>query len=205
MTSILARYLTDFGGGGAARNPTPAPVQAPLVEAAPAIDLDAVRHAACEEGRQAAEAELAARREAALSELAAHHEAEIAKLRNRYEAELAEAIARRFEAMRAELGREIGRQAAEALAPLVERKVGESMAERFADAIAAALGDAGTAKVTIRGPAYLFGYLERLPALSAIGLAHVETDDVDLSTEIDGTILATRIAALAESLAEGGR
>ncbi len=209
MTSALAHYLTDFGTGEPPRafaRPA-ADLRRPSspVEALPPVDLDAVRDEAREEGRRAAEAELRAEFETERHALSSRHEDEMARMKERYEAELAERIAQRFEAMRTELGGRIGRQAAEVLAPFVENAAREAMVRAFGAAIVEALGDPAQTVVTVRGPAYLFGYLEGLPAFGALRLEHVATEDVDLSTEIDGTALATRIADLAASLLEGGR
>lgn len=207
MTSVLARYLTDFGAGDEARSdarqPVPADALPPIDEAEPAIDVEAERRAAYEDGRQAGAEAARAEHEDRLRELAARHQDEISRLKRRYQAELAEQLARRFEAMRGELGGEIGRQAAEVLAPFVEQAIGQSMVRCFADAVVDALGDGATTSVTVRGPAYLFGFLKGLPAVASLKLEHVETEELDLSTEIDGSTLATRLKALTESLQEG--
>ncbi len=204
MTSALTRHLRDFGAREGIR-----PARTAQAEAAPSraavpetVDLEALRGEAFEEGRAAAAEHLRAEHEQALSDLAARHAEEVSALERRYQKETAASIDRRFEAMRAEIGGEIGRQVAEVLAPLVERHIRERMVQRFSEAVAEALADRGVTRATIHGPAYLFGFLASLPALAPVELRHVETPDVDLSTEIDGSILTTRLAALAESLGE---
>lgn len=177
-------------------------VAAMQAEAGPAPDLDAIRAAARDEGYQAAVAELRSENEAALAEMQAAHDAALAALRQQLEIEVTETIGARFSALLADLGAQIGGEAAHILAPFLASEVEKRLADRFAEELKAVLAAEGTMCVTVRGPESLFERLKAHPALAGMTLDRAEADEVDLSAEIGSRILSTRLAAFGETLAE---
>ena len=207
MTSSLARYLTDFTApprpSGRPAADSGAHVEDIAAAPAPAaVDIEAERALAREEGRrqgrQAAQAEHAE----SMALIEAEHSDALGSLEQRYQVDLATRLAERLVEMRDEIALNIGREAARAIAPFVERAVAHSMCEKLAAAICEMIGREKGVRLTVHGPAYLFGYLEALPAMAALELNHVEADEPDLGIEIDDSVLATRMKAFAASLAE---
>ena len=54
--------------------------------------------------------------------------------------------------------------------------------------------------IVVKGPGHLFEALKRQLGEDMPLFRHVETDDVDLSVEMDGTILVTRMSAWADTV-----
>jgi hypothetical protein len=84
----------------------------------------------------------------------------------------------------------------------VKEAITEKMAAAFAEAVIKALGERAVTRLTLSGPAGLFARIAKSEPLSGIELRHVETEDVDLSVEIDGTVFSTRLGAFADALSE---
>lgn len=213
MNSLVARHLKDFGSPAKTRkgdrNGVPDFSGAPEPDAPdmpvgtePAPDIEAIRAAARDEGYQAAVAELRSAHDAALSDMQAAHEAALSALRQQLEIEVAETIGARFSALLADLGAQIGSEAARVLAPFVTAEVEKRLADRFAEELKAVLVAEGTVSVSLKGPESLFERVRAHPALSGMTLDRVESDDVDISAGIGARILSTRLAVFGETLAE---
>ena len=205
MTISLAHYLRDFSepqpvhmpGGlpdafdGDALLPLPEP-EAP--------DPEAIRAQAHAEGHQAGLEEAEARFAAEREELAAAHRREIEALTGAHDARSAELIVEKINEMSAALAEAISQQTAAILAPLLSAAVAAKAVADMASLIRTAMEEGEVASILVRGPASLFAVLEDRMGGEAGLLRHIESPDLDLTVEIDGSVLVTRISAWAASV-----
>ncbi|HEV7318586.1 MAG TPA: hypothetical protein VGO04_08250 [Ensifer sp.] len=212
MSAMLSRYLKDFSAPKVELSLMP-PKYFPDLDtdyadgdrlgarpAMPEIDIDAERRRAFADGRAEATAELVFEHERQIAELQAAHAAELEALTQRFEAETVIRLSEHFGAMTESLAVALGDQAARVLAPvmgeaLMQRAVAD-MAHMLKQGLAAGEG----CTIIVKGPGPLFEALKRQLGEDLPLLRHVETDDVDLTVEIDGTILVTRMAAWADTV-----
>lgn len=211
MSMPLAHYLKDFSA------PASAPSSAiggdfsavddvsfdsdfgNLPEAEP-IDVEAERRAAYAEGYETASAELGDRHAAERAALKVAHDEAMAALEARLMGETARRLADGLDRVAADIALAVSERAADALAPFLSQEVAAKAVTDLADLLKTAIteGEAGT--ITLKGPRALFDLLlARMPEATGV-LRHVEADDLDLSAELDGTVLVTRISAFAASL-----
>jgi hypothetical protein len=209
MSFAIERYLKDFGA--------PQPAQAGFTDfaaeafepdalpdlhepAVAVVDVETVRTEAYAEGFEAASAESAARYEEELAALRAAHAEELEKIRNSYEQEAAARIGAGLRQIAAEVAERVGAEVAACLAPVLRDEIAEKavadMAVLLQEAVLA--GEAGP--IIVKGPLPLFNILATEMGEDATLLRHVEADDLDLTVEIDGSVLVTRLSAFAASL-----
>lgn len=210
MTASIARYLKDFG-----ETKPVAPLMAPefdiggmaddfdfpaVEDDEPKVDVEAERAEAYAEGYEAASAELQKKWDEEKQGLDNAYAAEIAALRARYEGEAAQAIEAGLNTIAGKLAETISEQTAGVLVPFLEEALADKAVDELASTIRTAMldGDAGT--VTVSGPREMFSKLEAALGPDAPLLRHVEADDLDLSVDIDGSVLVTRLSAWAASL-----
>lgn len=212
MSASIARYLKDFG------EPQPAPAMLtpefhigglgamsddfdfPAVEPEPAIDLEAERAEAHAEGFEAARAQAEEKWTAERQALEAAHAAELADLRARLEAQAAEKIEAGLNTIAGKLAAVIGEQTAAALVPFLDVSLADKAVDELADLIRKAMFDGDIGTITVSGPGEMFEKLKAALGSDAPVLRHVEADDLDLSVDIDGSVLVTRLSAWAASL-----
>nr|WP_244610979.1 hypothetical protein [Ensifer sp. M14] len=212
MSAMLSRYLKDFSAPKVELSMMP-PKYFPDLDIdysdsdrsaprsiAPQIDVDAERRDAFEQGRAEAQAELAFEHANQIADLQAAHAAEIEALTQRFEDEAASRVAERFNAMTDQLAVSLGDQTARVLAPVMEdallQRAVADMAQMIRQGIVAGEGCA----ITIKGPLRLFEALKSSLGDDMPVFRHIETMDVDLAIEMDGTILVTRMAAWADTV-----
>lgn len=212
MSAMLSRYLKDFSAPKVELSMMP-PKYFPDLDAdysdrdrhvprvaAPQIDIDAERRQAFEEGRAEAAAELVFEHGNQIADLQAAHAAEIEALTRRLEDEAASRTAERFQEMTDRLAVSLGDQLARVLAPVMEEALAQravaDMAQMIRQGIVAGEGCA----ITIRGPLRLFEALKSSLGEDMPVFRHVETNDIDLTIEMDETILVTRMAAWADTV-----
>lgn len=214
MTSALARYLKDFGD--------PQPHQPPMLtdfDSTPAFsddfplasdfsapsemdlpDPEAIRQEAYAEGYETAAVELAVRHEEALEQLRAAHAEELDRIQKSYEEQLSTLVPTALRSIAGELAERISDEVAHCLAPLfqaeIARKAVADMALLVRDAVLE--GEAGP--IIVKGPLSLFNILARELGEDAVMLRHIEAADLDLTVEIAGSVLVTRMSAFAASL-----
>ncbi|MBW8300475.1 MAG: hypothetical protein K0M60_12805 [Hydrogenophaga sp.] len=211
MSMPLAHYLKDFSA------PASAPSSAiggdfsavddvsfdsdfgNLPEAEP-IDVEAERRAAYAEGYETASTELGEKRAAELAVLKAAHDEAMAALEARLMGETAKRLADGLDRVTADIALAVSERAADALAPFLSQEVAAKAVTDLADLLKTAIAEGEAGTITLKGPRALFDLLlARMPE-AAGALRHVEADDLDLSAELDGTVLVTRISAFAASL-----
>lgn len=211
MTSALARYLKDFGD--------PQPHQQPMLTdfgnepsfsddfpefpasvEMDAPDLEAVRQEAYAEGYETALAEFNLKHEEALEALRQAHAEELQRIQKTHEEQTASRIAEALKSIAAELAERVSDEVAHCLAPLLQasiaRKAVADMSELLRDAVLE--GDAGP--IIVKGPLSLFNILATELGEDAVLLRHIEAADLDLTVEIAGSVLVTRMSAFAASL-----
>lgn len=209
MSASIARYLKDFG------EPQPAPVlltpqfdiggmadefDFPAVVEEPAIDLEAERAQAHAEGFEAARAEAEEKWTAEKQALEAAHAAALLELRERSEIQAAEKIEAGLNAIAGKLAAAVGEQTAAALVPFLEASLVDKAVEELAVLVRKAMFDGDIGTIAVSGPGEMFGKLKAALGADAPVLRHVEADDLDLSVDIDGSVLVTRLSAWAASL-----
>ncbi|MFB2549657.1 hypothetical protein [Ensifer soli] len=213
MSLPLSRYLKDFGAPKVELRLPPSPryfadlddlagpaASFPDMPAAPEIDIDAERRQAFEEGRLEAISELSFEHQQQLSDLRADHAVQMHALQMRCENELAAMIFDRFTDMACALSLAIGDQAARALVPVLGDQLTARALDHMASTIREGIAAGEIATVVVRGPASLFEALKQKVGDGAAAFRHVETADIDISVDIDGSLLMTRMAAWAEAV-----
>ncbi|KRD64470.1 hypothetical protein IB265_02970 [Ensifer sp. ENS10] len=212
MSAMLSRYLKDFSAPKVELSLMPQKYFPDLDSdyadgdrlgarpAMPEIDIDAERRRAFAEGRAEATAELVFEHERQIADLQAAHAAELAALTQRFEAETANRLAERFADMADSLVVALGDQTARVLAPVMEDALLQRAVADMAQMIKQGLVAGEGCTLVVKGPTQLFEALKRQLGEDMPLFRHVETDDIDLAVEMDGTILVTRMAAWADTV-----
>jgi hypothetical protein len=210
MSFAIERYLKDFGA--------PQPSQPafsdfseesfdsdtssdfPGMMPAPAVDAEAIQTQAYAEGYEAAAAELAARHEEALQQLREQHAQDLERVEQNYQTELAARVVAGLRQIAAELAARISDELADCLAPVLQSEIAEKAVADMAVLIQEAILEGEAGPIIVKGPLPLFNILATEMREDAGLLRHVEADDLDLSVEISGSVLVTRLSAFAASL-----
>lgn len=210
MNMALARLLKDFSepepaaqafsaadafAGGVAGGDMALPA---LPE--PVIDVDLERRAAYDEGYQEAVQALESRHRAALETAEIAHQRELAELREIFDRTMAETVSARLQQIAGEIALLVSEETAHVLAPVMDAEVAAHAVRRLAELIRAGILEGAAGMITVKGPAPLFAMLSAALPEDAALLRHVETADTELTAELDGTVLVTRISAWAASL-----
>ena len=120
----------------------------------------------------------------------------------RHESEVMRVIHARFFDMTVAISQSVADQTLQALLPIIDADVARRSVTALADAVRKALTEEKAADVLVRGPMRLYEMLK--PKFDERGIAcrHVEAETVDILVEINETVLTTRLAVWAQSLAE---
>ncbi len=209
MSLPLARYLKDFSQPAAG---TSAPTGMAFSEQAQAFDIDfaapepepvdieAERRAAYAEGHEAAERDLRQKFEAERQALLDEHTRAMDAMRQTFEAETARMLADGLRRAAGQIALAVSEQAAAAVAPFLSEQVVANAVKDLAEQLSTAIlsGEAGA--IVVSGPAALFEMLKEALGENAQLLHHVEAEDLDLTADVGGTALVTRISAWTASL-----
>lgn len=210
MSFALERYLKDFGAPQPAQ-PAFSDFSAESFEGgsladfpgtmqAPTVDAEAIQTQAYAEGYEAAAAELTARHEEALQALRDQHAQEIERIEQNYQNEVAARIAASLRQIASELATRISDELAGCLAPVLQTEIAEKAVADMAVLIQEAILEGEAGPIIVKGPLPLFNILATEMREDAGLLRHVEAEDLDLSVEISGSVLVTRLSAFAASL-----
>ncbi|MCF1464205.1 GTPase [Agrobacterium vitis] len=211
MTMPLAHYLKDFSA------PRPAPMAAepvsfnddalmfpdmPMLELPQPdpVDVEKERQDAYAEGHDAAVKAADERHAEALSTLEKAHAEALQELTEKHQAELARVIAEGLQQIASDLSRIVGSQTVETLAPLLSDLLVDKALEDISGLLKAAVLEGAAGQITVTGPAALFKQLADLMEGQDLLLKHVEADDLDLTVDVGGAALVTRISAWTASL-----
>jgi hypothetical protein len=209
---MIAKYLKDFS--------TPAPAEAAggdILESlagssfgdldfgapqAPEIDIEEERQASYGMGFRAATQEAEIKHEEELTEIAQAHAADIEQMAAVHEDEVIGMIHRRFQEMTQALSQSLAEQTLQVLLPVFDEELCRRSIATLAASVHDALQETGISAVVVRGPANLYERLKPLFDDDGVESRFVETSLVDISVEINETVLVTRLAAWAQSLSE---
>ncbi|OLP58174.1 hypothetical protein BJF93_05985 [Xaviernesmea oryzae] len=210
--SSLSRYLKDFSApaidiqmGGSSSffgdlDVADAPIM-PAVPALPKIDIDAERLQARQDGRAEAEAELNERHAAVIAALEARHREELDAQRAALGAEAAERIASRFKELSTAIVEHLGNEAARALAPVLQDALARKAVSDLSRTLKRSLAEGEACRIVVTGPLILFEALRaELGDIAEASFRHVEAEDIDLSVDLGGPILVTRMSAFAKAV-----
>lgn len=211
MSAGLARYLKDFSEprsvlNGDADSAFPGSfsdhtVFPALTQPEPEpVDIDVERRDAHAAGYAAATADLTRRHAEELEALAEKHRQDIAALVETHTGEIANVVSSGLSRIAGLIAHEVSEQAAIALAPILTAELTRNAVDDLADLIKTSVLEGAVGSVIVKGPAPLFEMLEKAMTDKAALLRHVEATDLDLSVEIEGSVLVTRMSAWAASL-----
>lgn len=221
MSASISRYLKDFSAPQVSLSLMPpkyfadldgdlpadtgfgmAKPVTPMQPPAPKIDIDGERRDAFAHGRREAENEQMAMRSAELAALEARHAAELEEMRVRCDNEIAAMIYDRFSDMSSQLATMLSDHTARALAPVMDEVLRQKSITDLAHMIKHSVGAGEGCKITVKGPLALFEALKRHLDDETMIFRHQETADIDLSVEFGDSILVTRMAAWADTVAK---
>jgi hypothetical protein len=203
---VLADMLADF-----APRPRPAPggtrraERTPEKQAEPSVDIDALLSEERARAEQAAGERLAAEKEAALSAERERHAAEIAEINRRHGEESGARLEAGLREIEARVTEAVSSAVVRILGPIVSDDVLKRGIDDLARAVGEALEDADAVAIRVSGPLSLFSALASEMGEKSKYLRHRESDGADLTVEVNGGLLETRLgewqAALHEALA----
>jgi hypothetical protein len=213
MSASIARFLKDFGEPEAPAMPSTPSFDSPLVgfddfpgadipetPSEPVVDLEAMRAASVEEGRQAERAELTAQFEAEKSAIAEQHVSEVAALKQTLEGEVADKYAHMLQQSMEQIVTLFNDQVLAALTPVITEELSKKAAEELALLVKQSLLDGESSKLLIKGPKAMFEAFNAVLALQDHQYQFTESSDHDLSVELGESIVVTRMSAWASSL-----
>jgi molecular chaperone GrpE (heat shock protein) len=209
---MLAKYLKDFS------SPEPAmPVERDILPSLSGnafpeldfslpetltIDLDAERASARDEGYQKARQDFQAEQSEILDRIQRQNEADLEELHARHENETVTVIHQRFREMADAISQNVSEQVLRVILPLVERRFADKAVKDLAELVRKTLSDTKATTAIVKGPESLYLKLKGLLDKEGVDVRHVPAENIDLSVEINDTILMTRLAGWSRSLSE---
>jgi phosphoribosyl-ATP pyrophosphohydrolase len=170
-------------------------------EKAPRLSEEDVR-ASYEEGYEAGFAAAQAEFAAALEQQKAATAELVRQSQTEWLGKFGEKAAAGLTASLASLRQELARDVADSVLPFLSRSLQERAVESLSEAIREGFDLYGTTEVTVTGPQAMIDALkEKLPQTWQIR-ERVSEDEVELTAQIDSTVLSTRIAGWIEDLTE---
>jgi hypothetical protein len=212
MSASIARYLKDFGESQPVLHAMDETVALPssfpdfdLGEddsfAMPApVDVDEEKRISYAEGHEAATAALTEQFEAEKRAMLEGHAAEIAEFQARYHTEMAGFITSRLQENHDLVVSNLDEQISAVLAPVLSDALAQKAVAGLADIIRPSLTDGEAVTLTVKGPKPLYDRLIEALGGNEKAFRFVENADVDLSVEMDNSVLVTRMSAWASSV-----
>jgi hypothetical protein len=189
----LADMLADFGK----RPPQPPPAATPRDGAAksdaPRPDMESLLAQERMRTEEAVSERLAAEHEAALAALREVHAAEITEIERRHGEEAGARVEAGLREIEARVAESVTGTVARILGPIVSREVLNRSIAELAGAIGEALEDADAVTIRVSGPLSLFSALAGKMGEKSKHLRHIETDGVDLTADVNGSLIETRL------------
>jgi sugar-specific transcriptional regulator TrmB len=191
----LADMLADF-----AQRPQRPPrgdtarLERTATDSGPKVDIDALLAEERERTERTVGETLAAAHEAALLAERERHAAEIAEINRRHGEEFGVRLETGLREAEARIVETISGTVARILAPIASDEVLKRSIEELARAIDEALDDADAVTIRVSGPTSLFSALAFKMGDRSKYLRHHETADADLTVDVDGGLMETRLA-----------
>ncbi|MBL0370687.1 hypothetical protein JJB09_01475 [Rhizobium sp. KVB221] len=212
MNAMLAKYLKDFSVPAAIE-----PAHGNILESLdgspfgdidfdtdpePAIDIEAERREAYEEGHRAATELLEARHADEMAALRQAQSDELAAIQAIHENEVVGMVHTRFHEMTQVLSQTLADQTLQVLLPVFNKELASLAVATLGATVREALREADISTVIVRGSAELFAALKPLLDADGIDSRFIEQASQDLTVEINETVLATRLGTWAQTLSE---
>jgi len=160
----------------------------------PAIDIDALLAEERARAEQAVGERLAAENEAALAAERERHAAEIAEISRRHGEESGAGLEAGLREIEARVTETVTGTVARILGPIVSDEVLKRSIDELARTIGEALEDADAFTIRVSGPPSLFSALASKMGEKSKHLRHLETDAADLTVDVNGSLMETRLA-----------
>jgi hypothetical protein len=212
MNAMLTKYLKDFSAPQPARpvgnDILSSLAGAPLAdmnfaaEPEPQVDIEAERREAHEEGYREAAAFLAEQHAEEIETLRQAHAFQLQGLADAHESETIWMIHTRFHEMTETISQTIAEQTLQVLLPVFEEEVCRRAIAQLAELVRGALSESSVSTVVVRGPERLYVRLKPLLEIDGMQTRFVESTAVDISVEVNDTVLVTRLANWAQALSE---
>lgn len=213
MNSPLSRYLRDFAAESAPVATMPLDVSLPLhlPSEMPAldmfeahVDLEAERQQAhdlaYDEGRQAAEAAMAAKHAEELAALQEKHAAEMETQRQQFEGGVADYLAKALPELADRVAAELADSAARLFLPMLRNQAERSTVEDLATQLKQALSKEIVEQIRVTGPAHLCDLLRDQLQERGDAIEFTPSDSGDVRVEIGDSLLVTRLSAFSAEL-----
>jgi hypothetical protein len=136
---------------------------------------------------------LAAEHEAALAALSEAHAAQIAEIEHRHGEEAGARIEAALGEIEARVAETVTGTVARILGPIVSEEVLKRSIDELAVAIGEALEDADAVTIRVSGPSSLFAALAGKLGEKSKHLRHREADGIDLTVDVNGSLIETRL------------
>ena len=205
----LSDFLQDFGRrpGQPPINPLmeqPKPVQ-PVVFESRQDDIDRQIAAAVAKAEEETTERVSILYEGTLQAEREKHAAEVAELRTALGAEASARVAEQLDELESRLASLATSSAARILATFLGDEMQRRSLERLASLIRQAVNDRDTVRIEVRGPQHLFEPLMQALGERAVGIEFVESDGLDLSVNVDGSLFETRLGEWSTAIEEAMR
>lgn len=190
----LADMLADFG-----KRPQQPPRAAPSEVGAsakpdkPEPDMEALLADERARTEKSVTESLTAEHETALTALREAHAAEIAEIERRHGEEAGARIEAGLGEIEARVSETVTGTVARILGPIVSEEVLKRSIDELAKAIGEALEDADAVTIRVSGPSSLFSALAEKLGGKSKHLRHRETDGIDLTVDVNGSLIETRL------------
>jgi hypothetical protein len=188
----LADMLADFG-----KRPQQPPRAAPSEVGAsakpdkPEPDIETLLAEERARTEKTVTEKLAAEHEAALAALSEAHAAQIAEIERRRGEEAGARIEAALGEIEARVAETVTGTVARILGPIVSEEVLKRSIDELAVAIGEALEDADAVTIRVSGPSSLFAALAEKLGEKSKHLRHREADGIDLTVDVNGSLIET--------------
>jgi hypothetical protein len=190
----LADMLADFGK----RPPQPPRAAAPRDGApakpgTPQPDIDALLAEERAQTEKLVTERLAAEHEAVLTAIRESHAAEIAEIERRHGEEAGVRIEAGLTGIEARVTETVSGTVARILGPIISEEVLKRSIDELACAIGEAMEDADAVTIRVTGPQSLFSALAERLGEKSKHLRHREAEGLDLTIDVNGSLIETRL------------
>ena len=213
MSASIARFLKDFGEPEAPALPSAdvfnaeppsfgdfADTSFDVSTPDPVLDVEAIKAAAFEEGRAAAVAELTEAFEKEKLELISQNVAELESLRNELTQDLGAKVGAQISETMDAIANFLADHTLSVLAPVLTDELARRASEELAQLVKSTLADRSCTKLIIRGQAPMLEAFTKALGDPAPEIHFIESEETDLSVEIEDSVVVTRMSAWASSL-----